>query len=169
MKNLIYSLLIIVILALVGFIVRTLHKNTLIQEQYAEIPLLKLVNSSDKSVSINDIIGNKPTIIMLFSIDCEHCDYQLKEFENHKIDFPATNLIFISFDDKRKLFKFFEGKTFFDRKIFYASVNNVSRAFGLKPTPYLFIYDNHKRLIKRIDGEIKIPALTKIINNLKIN
>lgn len=118
-------------------------------------------------ICVDEFDNRKPTVIIYFHPECEHCQYEASEIMRNSRQFEATNLIMITPDDSIKRLEDFASKyhlwevdnlaILIDRK------REFKKRFGSAVLPSVFIYGTDRKLVKTYKGETKIEA---IINSL---
>ncbi len=104
------------------------------------------------------------TIVLFFSPDCEHCQYEAEAIFKQKEQFANTNLWWVSTADGLVI-KTFTQKYGLENlpNMYFAHLSNqkVYQTFGSIAIPHIFIYDRQQNLQKEFKGETKIEALLK--------
>lgn len=105
----------------------------------------------------------KPTLVILFSMRCPHCLYELDLFERH-IDQLAGARIYLATTDR----DFTPGADNLRWPLLSCAENVIwvrleekqyTRHFGAAISPCFFIFDHNGVLREKIRGEIKLEAL----------
>lgn len=114
-------------------------------------------------ICIDEFDNRKPTVIIYFHPECEHCQYEASEIGKQAEQFEKANMILITPDDSTKRVEDFANKyhlsgvdnlvVLLDRK------NNFKNHFGTAVIPSIFIYGVDKKLLKMYKGETKIEAI----------
>ncbi len=167
MKKQLLITLIIFILAVLSYFgyqsYQKIEAKKVFTEQIKHLPQPSAFQWMDKQAVSND----KPTIVLFFSPDCEHCQYEAKAIVEKKNEFATINLWWVSVADSSAIMKF--SKTYGlenlpNNYLAHLSVEKVVQTFGSVSVPHIFIYDKHQILQKEFRGETKIEALLKYIN-----
>ncbi len=119
-------------------------------------------------ICIDEFDSRKPTVIIYFHPECEHCQYEALEIGRNARRFEEANLIMVTPDDSIKRLKDFASNyhlwevdnlaILIDRK------REFKKRFGSAVAPSVFIYGTDRKLVKTYKGETKIEA---IINSLE--
>lgn len=112
------------------------------------------------------IHAGKPTVLMYFSPECEHCQAQteaiLKNMDSLKnVQFYLfTTLPFNKLKDFFYFFKLYDYKNITvgrDYEFYF------SRHFESQYVPFVAVYDKQKKLIKAYDGGVKVATLIEVV------
>lgn len=113
----------------------------------------------------------KITMIVLFHRKCEHCLYQLEQFNDHFDELVGTN-IFI-FTAEQQLFE----NSDLDQWPRLSDSQNVhwgivdrkefKNNFGGTATPYILFFDESGKLYYKIRGEVKMERILESLMNPK--
>ncbi|OQP54315.1 hypothetical protein A4H97_22795 [Niastella yeongjuensis] len=132
-------------------------------------PFHLLLLDSVTDLNTNDIPKGRPSVLVFFSPDCDHCQKQTESMLAHMDSLSAVNFYFITIDP-------------FDRMQVFNSVYKLERypnitvgkdyTFffpyhykGAQP-PYNAIYDAHKRLVTILPQETNARELLSYLNKL---
>jgi len=126
---------------------------------------------SDSTTHINTglIEKGRPTVLLYFSPDCEHCQKETEDIIKHMDLLKMARFYFVTCDPFDRL-KAFIGHYRLDK------YNNITigrdeqfylvRHFkGIAP-PYLMLYDKEKKQRASYQGNIVIDTLISLVNNL---
>ena len=162
-KQLIISVFIFIssLLAYFGFqIYQKIEAKKAFTEQVKHLPKPSVFQWIGKSPTTN----NTSTIILFFSPDCEHCQYEAKSIVEQKVAFTNINLWWVSVADSVAIKAF--SKTYGlenlpNTYLAHLSAEEVAPTFGSVSVPHIFIYDKNRLLQKEFKGETKVEALLK--------
>ena len=126
-----------------------------------ELPAMLLTQKDGSIVDAKNLEGK--IVLIFFHPDCDHCQREAKEIEEHKDDFIGYKIYFISSDPMPQLVKFEEdyhlgnlpNVTFATTRVEFIMGN-----YGPIAAPSLFIYSAERRLVKKFIGETKIDQIT---------
>jgi len=127
------------------------------------LPSFKLTKVPDSSTfTRQDLKKNKPTVVMIFSPDCEHCQEETKMLTANIDLFKKAQIIMASPTEYRFLRAFYE-----EYKI--AGHPNITMGrdpgyyFGtfykVRSFPAIFIYDKKGNLVTNFSGETPIKEI----------
>jgi len=130
----------------------------------AKLPEIKYIWLGD-TLSIK--VDAKPIMIMYFSPDCSHCEYDLIEINKRVNEFVDVDVYLFTADKKFMNNKLYEKyynmiKT---RNIKFGIVNKdeYKAKFGITITPVFYFFNKHGMLIDKMTGEIKFSRLRESI------
>ena len=112
--------------------------------------------------------NDAPTVVLFFSPDCEHCQYEAKDIFKQKDTFLGVNLWWVATADSAEIKQF--SKTYGLEKLpnhHFAKLSGekVVQTFGAVSVPHIFIYDETGTLQKEFRGETKVEALLKYVQS----
>jgi len=111
----------------------------------------------------------RPTVLMFFSPDCEHCQQFTKGLIEHmdslkEVQFflftPMSLAMLRPFAEKMKLKNYKNMMVGKDYQFFFPQF------YGAKYVPYIAVYDRQKKFVKMFEGNVKIEELMKVMRNL---
>ena len=118
-------------------------------------------------ICIDEFDPRKPTVIIYFHPECEHCQYEASEIGKNPERFGKVNTIMVTPDDSIKRVEVFAIKyrlwevdnltILLDRK------NQFKNQFGASIIPSVFIYGSDKKLLKMYKGEVQMKVIVQII------
>ena len=114
-------------------------------------------------ICIDEFDSQKPTVIIYFNPECEHCQYEASEIGKQAEQFAKANMILITPDDSTKRVEAFAAKYHLwevDNLIVLLDRNHqFLKSFGTAVFPSAFIYGADKKLVKMYKGETKMEAV----------
>ncbi len=127
------------------------------------IPIIKFTVKNSIEVLKPD--STKKTMVIFFNSKCSHCKYELSELNNNIEKFENVRIYFFTIE------KDFFQKPIVERwknlytapNVSFGIVNKSSyeNKFGSMVTPSIFLFSTSSKLIKKIDGEMKIERLVE--------
>ena len=127
------------------------------------IPIIKFTVKNSIEVLKPD--STKKTMVIFFNSKCSHCKYELSELNNNIEKFENVRICFFTIE------KDFFQKPIVERwknlytapNVSFGIVNKSSyeNKFGSMVTPSIFLFSTSSKLIKKIDGEMKIERLVE--------
>ena len=133
----------------------------------SDMPALEYTTPNGNNVLKPD--SAKVTIVVLFHRNCDHCVYQLNQFNVHLQNFTKIKIILLTTDKH-----FFNNNAMENwpalaraRNIDWGQVKKDSfrKLFGSVTYPGIYIFDRNGKLGYKIHGEVKIAKIIKIIQN----
>ncbi len=133
----------------------------------SELPELSYLTQNGKNHLKQDF--GRVTLVMLFHPDCEHCEYQLNQFNDHFEKFDNMILVLLTMDQN-----FFVNDQIKTWPVL-SQVNNVcwgivernhfKDLFGSFAYPSSYIFNQSGILSHKIRGEVKIEKLLSTIQD----
>ena len=128
-----------------------------------QIPAFKIFIAPDSvAFSNEELIKNKPVVLMFFNPDCEHCQRETKELIAYKEELKDIQFVMVSALPFKLIKEFYT-----DYNI--AAMPNIKMGqdptFSLgtkyRPTRYpaIFVYDTNGKLAKVFAGNAGVPAI----------
>jgi len=134
--------------------------------RYPTIPHFTVITADGKSFTEKDLKKNTPTLIFLFSVDCEHCHHETEDIVQHIHQFKGTQILMVTHfpvndmtqyahdyhldqypriitvatDEKRWLLSFYRLHFFPGLYIYNANNQLVYHAEGTRPVDTLLHY-----------------------------
>jgi thioredoxin-related protein len=137
--------------------------------QYPDIPPFDITSVPDSgSFSKSDLKKRKPTLIILFSPDCEHCQHETKALKENIDLLSNVQIVMISFLDYDLIKKFYNdyqieaypnihmGK---DGKYFLGTF------YKIQTFPSMFLYNKKGKFITNFEGSIAIDKIAAAFKN----
>ena len=125
-----------------------------------DLPDLTITKLDNTQLRVKELSGKN--ILFLFQPDCDHCQRETREIKAHLPAFKAYTIYFISNYPADMLRKFSQDYGLaFEPNVIFAStpVEGILNTLGPLPSPSLYIYDDHGRLVKSFLGETKIEQI----------
>lgn len=166
MKKLLATLLIVAAVFLIGLlgykIYRIKAKKETLASAIVTLPAFsfyKLDNTPYTADSVANTDGR--LIIMLFSPDCEHCQYTAKSYVQHKQLLESSKILMVTPADSLSATKFYTGyqlNTLPNVVVLRDPKMTYPGTFGAGMIPTFLVYKNRK-LINRFIGETRVDNL----------
>lgn len=112
----------------------------------------------------NDLPRNKPVIVFLFSVECEHCAHMTEDILKNIDKFGKTTLLMVT------PFKLERMKAWYDQYNIGKYPNIIMAAeptrqivyyYDMHNFPGIYIYDKKHRLVADYEGTVKLDTLLK--------
>ncbi len=110
----------------------------------------------------DDLKKNLPTMLILFSPDCDHCKQETEEIIKHMDDFKKINIVMATLLPMEKIRSFYETyqlSRFENIVVGYDKFFILPSFFDIKSLPFLAFYDKKKNLISVFEGNLSIPKM----------
>ena len=128
-----------------------------------DLPVLSAVKTDGSKISLREVSGK--VVLIFFNPDCDHCQREATQISEQKQIFRNYSVYFISIDSVQNISKFAHDYNLIESNFYFSQANglDVYQSVGPLPqVPAIFIYDN-KRLIKRLEGEVKLEEIMKYL------
>lgn len=135
--------------------------------QYPVIPAFPLTLPDGHVITKNDLRKNIPTVVFVFSVDCDHCKALTEDLLKHIDEFKKTQILMVT------PFKPEQMKEYYDhykiqnyRNIIMASepTRQIMYFYDMHYFPGLFIYNKKQALVKGFEGTVKLEQVLKYLN-----
>jgi peroxiredoxin len=126
------------------------------------------ITLSDGSSFTRASLKKKPTLIMLFSVDCEYCKHETEELIKHIDEFKNDQIIMVTpfrVDEMTAYYKNYNLARF--PVIVMGSDPQrwlTSSFYSLKYFPGLYVYNRSQQLVYHYEGSQKIDTLVHYLN-----
>ena len=145
-------------------------RDSLPYQKYPGLPAFNLLLQDSATVfNTYNIPEGRPTILMFFSPDCDHCQ-KTTEAIMEKIDsLQGVNIVFLTPMSLGLLRPFASKMLLNDRKNITVGKDYeffFYRFYGANFVPYIAIYDRKKKFVKMWEGRVKIEDLMQVVTGL---
>jgi len=137
--------------------------TTLPYKKYPTLPAFSiLMMDSVKQFNTYNIPEGKPTMLVMFSPECDHCQRFVKDMMANMDSLNNVQIYMITFltlpslrafyakNEWKKYKNITAGK---DHKYFFMDF------YKPKSVPFIIVYDKHKKLVTSFEGNVKITEL----------
>jgi len=144
------------------------EEDSLPYRKYPTLPAFKLLELDSSTVfNTYDIPEGKPTILMLFSPDCDHCKHLTEKLTAGMDSLKDVQIYMMtpvsSMTELRDFYAKYHLADYKNIKIVGRDVDFFFFTFyGAHFVPYLALYDKHKKLIKSLDSNITVKELYEL-------
>ena len=145
--------------------------STLPYLKYPTLPAFNiLLEDSSTLYNTYDIPDDKPTVLVLFSPDCEHCQKFTAELLNKMDSLKGVNFVFFTPMPLSELHKF-TGRLELSKYKNILAVGKDYLYFSLsfydvKYVPVIAVYNRKKRFVKRYEGSVKVHDIIALTQGL---
>ena len=133
------------------------------------VPAFTLYKAPDSSAFTNkNLSTKKPTLIMIFSPDCGHCQHETTVLTDNISHFKNTQILMTTwlpysemtaFYKKYKIADYPQITMAWDNKYFFLPYYHV------QTYPTFVVYDKHGKFVNTFSGEIKMEDLWTALGN----
>jgi peroxiredoxin len=150
---------------LIAKTIRTNNHKKQVSEQLKMIPNFETYNMDSLKVHHAEF-HEKPTVIVYFNTECEHCQYEAKQIVKYQDRFKDVNLYMLSAENIAQI-KAFARKMDLDKisnlELGKITVKESFEVFAFTSIPDILIYNASGELQKHFKGETKIEAILKYL------
>lgn len=107
------------------------------------------------------------TIIVYFSPDCGHCQYEAKEMMNNMDSLKNTFILWVSYRDMADIKGFAETYGFYNYKNLKVCRDPnyaIPSFFQVKYTPYVAVYNKKGEYLKAFEGGVEMQELNRFLS-----
>ncbi|MBS1732201.1 MAG: thioredoxin family protein [Bacteroidetes bacterium] len=156
--------IIIAIISIICFQQAEAQTDTIpIYKKYPEIPVFDIMIAPDSTkFTKDDLKKKKPTIIMLFSPDCEHCKHATKDLLEHIDLFKKAQIVMVAslnFDHIKKFYDEFKLADYPNIIVGRDSRFYLGTLYKIHNYPSLFVYNKKGKFVKSFDSSVKMEEL----------
>ena len=139
-----------------------------VYKKFPTIPAFSLIRPDSAVYTTDSIPKNKATVIIYFSPDCSHCQYEAKQIVKGQAELHNATFVWVSFHPLPEISTF---------KSQYGMDSLTNMVFGRDPkyflpafykvafTPYMAVYNARGQFVKEFREGAEIKELKELINN----
>lgn len=157
MKKNIIIILGLSLVGLVGWMVIAGVKSIQVKQNASEIQ--NSLSGSMKALEVSNY-KNEPTVLFFFNSECEHCQWEVKQVQEHISSLKKFQLFFVSFEPHDTA-RAFLNEYGLDHYLLHVPAEKLMTTFS-GGVPQTFIYRNDL-LVKHFKGEVKIEAVLELL------
>ncbi|MGB1232445.1 MAG: peroxiredoxin family protein [Winogradskyella sp.] len=170
MKKAIKAIVIVCILGIVSFLsykvaIGTQEKNE-IAEQLETIPEFEFLTLEQQPFTKANLKPEKKTIFIYFNSECDFCQHEAQSISDNLESFKEVQFIFVSTEPITTIRQFSEHYNLNNKQnitFLYDNLNTFSSRFDANSIPYLLIYDNEQKLIKKHKGQLNAKGILRAL------
>jgi thioredoxin-related protein len=138
-------------------------------KQFPDVPPFSLLKIPDSTIFKKEDLQKKtPTLIVLFSPDCEHCQHFTSQLIEQKEQFKKIQIIMVSYLDVSIIKTFYYTNHLQDYKNITVCRDGqyfLGTFYNLHTFPSIILYNKKGRLVKNFDGLVKISDIIMALKN----
>ena len=168
MKKVIISaflLIILIIIFLSVIAVGKMNENKAKEDNIQSLPAFSFLLLDETVYSSSDLNPEIPIIISYFHPECEHCQYEARDFASNAHNLENIQLLMVSPAPVTEIELFAEvnGLNEIDNLVLLHDTAYVfEEVFGKSPFPTTLVYSKNKELKAKLKGEVKVEKLIKL-------
>jgi peroxiredoxin len=127
-----------------------------------DLPTMQVGLLDGSTINAKEIKGK--TVLVLFQPDCDHCQNEAKQIQQHLADFKDYNIYFVSSAAPEEIHKFsvdYKLTGLPNVSFGFTTVQNVLDNFGSIQAPSIYIYTDNGKLKTHFNGEIEVEEITR--------
>lgn len=170
-KKKIGIIVIIVFVSLISYlgnnIITIAKKKNAIAKQLQTIQKFELKTLNNVSFSNTNLKQNTSTIFIYFNSDCDFCHHEAESISQNLDKFKNVQFIFVSFEETESIKKFAELYKLNNQEniIFLEDTKgDFSIQFNANSIPYILIYNQKNKLIKKHKGQLNANGILRVLN-----
>lgn len=170
MKKAIKVIVIVCVLGIVSFlsykvVTGTQEKNE-IAKQLQTIPEFEFLTIEQQPFTKTNLKPNLNTIFIYFNSECDFCQHEAQSISDNLESFKDVQFIFISTEPITTIRQFSEQYNLNNKQnitFLYDNLNTFSSRFGAAFIPFILIYNNEQRLIKKHKGQLNAKGILRAL------
>lgn len=166
MKNL--SFLAAFLLVALSASAQPLSDTIPVYKRFPELPQFTIMRLPDSTrFTREDLPRKKPSIIMLFSPDCEHCKHAMHDLLAKYDEWKNAELVLVSsldFEHIRKFYDDYQLSKYSNIVIGRDGSFYLGSFYKIRSYPSLYVYDKKQKLVTEFLGKINPDDLLKVLN-----
>ncbi len=133
-------------------------------KKFPFIPSFKLMKVDSSTFYMKDVAGAKkqPTVVIVFSPSCSHCQHQAEEITSHMKDFENTTFLFVTGYPLTEIQQYINSYGLDKFPNIYIGQDygrNLASFYKIKSIPGIFVYNKKGNLVQEYDTNVKAETL----------
>ncbi len=141
--------------------------STLLYLRFPNVPPFSIINVADSSkFTKENLAKKKATLIIIFSPDCDHCQYETKELTKHIALFKKAQIILASPKGYTEVKKFYEDYNISQHPNIIMGTDPsyfFGTFFKVRSFPSIFLYDKKGKFVKSFDGNTSVQQIAEFL------
>ncbi|HTN47387.1 MAG TPA: thioredoxin fold domain-containing protein [Flavipsychrobacter sp.] len=127
------------------------------------------INRTDGGYIIPNLLKkSKPVMIVIFSPQCDHCEFMVDSLRGVRDQFQSTQLVMVAEDRHKDFMDGFMEKTKIKGDALFKNIGTnkgelIAAIYTNKMLPQIVFYDANHKLVKIFDGQYKFADVAKYI------
>lgn len=161
--KIIIGLILISIIGYLGFSIgkKLKHKKE-VAERIQEIPEFSFKDLNGKLYTRNQISAKHPKLFIYFNSDCDFCQVEGKQIQEHLEELKNVQILFISFEEVTGINSFAEKYHLINQKNITFLKDYESKfpeIFEANTIPFILLYSKDNQLLRKFKGATKIENI----------
>lgn len=165
-------LLIVVFVALsllsyLGYnVISKVKEKNQIAKQLEIIPEFEFLTLEQKTFTKSNLKPNSNTIFIYFNSECDFCQHEAQSISDNLDSFKNVQFIFVSTEPIETIKQFSEQYNLNNKQnitFLYDNLSTFSSQFDANSIPYILIYDQNQKLIKKHKGQLNAKGILRAL------
>lgn len=167
---------IITTLVLSVITIASFSQSDTIKAPYLQVPIfppVKLTLANNTYFTKANLPTKKPSMLMVFNPECEHCQHETEEMIKHIDWFDGCTIVMSTSQPRDSMIKFIDKYKLADHPNIIVGRDEqffLYSYYAIRSLPFLAFYDKNKKLIsvsrgtlpiEKVAEELKKPAMSK--------
>ncbi|RAI99758.1 cytochrome oxidase Cu insertion factor (SCO1/SenC/PrrC family) [Chitinophaga skermanii] len=130
--------------------------------KYPTIPAFPLYTVDNKPFDKSRLKKNKPTVVFIFSVECDHCRIMTEEIQKNIAKFSNSQILMITpfkVDRMKEYYDEFKIGNYKNITMVSEPTRQIMRFYDLHYFPGVYIYDKKQSYTKGWEGGVKLETL----------
>jgi len=130
--------------------------------RFPSVPPFSMTAASGKVFSNKDLRKNTPTLIFLFSVDCEHCMHETEDVIKHIDEFKGTQIVMITpfkYNDMMSFYKGYGISKYPNITMGSDSTRRLNMFYDMHYFPGLYAYNSKNHIVFHFEGTVAADSL----------
>lgn len=135
-------------------------------KQLEKIPEFEFLTLEQKFFTKANLKPNTNTIFIYFNSECDFCQHEAESISENLDIFKNVQFIFVSTEPIEIIKQFSEQYNLYSKRnitFLYDNLDTFSSRFDANSIPYLLIYDQNQKLIKKHKGQLNVKGILRAL------
>ena len=136
-------------------------------KRFPYIPEFTIYRAPDSTIFTRENLERKPSVFIIFSPDCEHCQRETKDILSNIDKFKKMQILMITYFPYEEMIKFFR-----EYKIAKYPIITMGRDtkfffpifFKVRNFPSIFVYDKEGKLKESFEGIVGVDKIAEALS-----
>jgi thiol-disulfide isomerase/thioredoxin len=136
-------------------------------KRFPYIPEFTIYRAPDSTIFTRENLKRKPSVFIIFSPDCEHCQRETKDILSNIDKFKKMQILMITYLPYEEMIKFYK-----EYKIAKYPVITMGRDtkfffpifFNVRNFPSIFVYDKEGKLKESFEGIVGVDKIAEALS-----
>lgn len=131
-------------------------------QRYPEVPPFSMVKAGGEVFTNRDLKKHTPTMIILFSVDCEHCMHETEDLTKNIDRFKGTQIVMVTRFRYEPMMSFYAGYGIGRYPNIIMGSDSTARLnsfYHLRYFPGIYIYNKDNQLVYNHEGTAPVDTL----------